>query len=173
MVGMLKTLGHNKGEALPLKLFEVSDVVFRYNKSPESAKERANVNHIGEKAISDVKLRTHQEVKAKNNRNVAIAYCNVTAVFEIIHGMLDYVMSVLKIPLASNNDQDVPITYSIRPSDDEAFFPGQRADVYLRRESKKKEKKVGVFGLVHPTVLERYQIPFPVVLLELRLQSCL
>ncbi len=50
---------------------------------------------------------------------------------------------------------------------DEAFFPERRADVLLRGA------KVGVFGIVHPEVLEAFDISYPVSALELDIEPFL
>lgn len=69
--GLLKTLAANKKMPLPIKLFEVSDVVVRDSSA---------------------------EVKARNKRHLAAIYCNKSAGFEMIHGLLDHVMRSLEIP---------------------------------------------------------------------------
>lgn len=69
--GLLKTLAANRKMPLPLKLFEVSDVV-----------------------LADAK----SEVGAKNERRVCAVNCNKTAGFEVVHGLLDRVMQLLEVP---------------------------------------------------------------------------
>ncbi|XP_050069267.1 phenylalanine--tRNA ligase beta subunit [Anopheles maculipalpis] len=69
--GLLKTLAANRKMPLPLKLFEVSDVVLADSKS---------------------------EVGAKNERRVCAVNCNKTAGFEVVHGLLDRVMQLLEVP---------------------------------------------------------------------------
>lgn len=69
--GLLKTLAANRKMPLPLKLFEVSDVV-----------------------LADAK----SEVRAKNERRVCAVNCNKTAGFEVVHGLLDRVMQLLEVP---------------------------------------------------------------------------
>lgn len=73
--GLLKTLNSNKKMPLPLKLFELGDVV-----------------------MSD----KSKDVGARNERHLAaIYYGKQTSGFEIIHGLLDRVMQVLDIPYES------------------------------------------------------------------------
>ncbi|KAL1374345.1 hypothetical protein pipiens_018131 [Culex pipiens pipiens] len=69
--GLLKTLAANRKMPLPLKLFEVSDVVLADSKA---------------------------EVGAKNERRVCAVNCNKTAGFEVVHGLLDRVMQLLEVP---------------------------------------------------------------------------
>lgn len=75
--GILKTISSNKHLPLPLKLFEVSDIVLR-----DESKSR----------------------RARNQRNVCFVYCGKTSGFEQIHGMLDRLMTVLNIPRSKGSD---------------------------------------------------------------------
>jgi len=69
--GLLKTLQANRKMPLPLKLFEISDVV-----------------------IKDAGA----EVGARNERHMAAVFYNKSPGFEIIHGLLDRVMQLLEVP---------------------------------------------------------------------------
>lgn len=57
--------------------------------------------------------------------------------------------------------------YEIRESENDTLFPGRRADVIY------KGIVVGFFGIVHPTVLEKFEICFPCSVLELNLEPFL
>lgn len=72
LAGALKTLGANKDLALPIKLFELSDVVF---------------------------LAPKKEVGSTNQRQLVAVHCSKESGFEVIHGLLNRVMEVLGIPL--------------------------------------------------------------------------
>ena len=69
--GLFKTLGANKNAPLPVRLFEVSDVVL----------------------LSDT-----AETGARNERRLAAAVCAKENTFETIHGFLNRVMDVLGVP---------------------------------------------------------------------------
>ncbi|CAH0723889.1 unnamed protein product, partial [Brenthis ino] len=69
--GLLKTLASNKKMPLPLKLFEISDVVLK----DETA-----------------------ETGARNVRRLCAAYCGRAAGFQHVHGLLDRVMAMLRQP---------------------------------------------------------------------------
>ncbi|GFG37483.1 hypothetical protein Cfor_09546 [Coptotermes formosanus] len=97
--GLLKTLAANKNMPLPLKLFEVSDVVL---------------------------LDKEAEVGARNERRVCALNCNKTPGFEIIHGLLDRLMQLLEVPRSSNKDG---IGYYLKAVDDPAYFPQRCAEV--------------------------------------------
>lgn len=67
--GLLKTIRENKHHAVPMKIFDVSDVAFK-----------------------DLSL----ERKSRNERHFAAAWYGRTSGFEIVHGLLDRVMAMLK-----------------------------------------------------------------------------
>lgn len=67
--GLLKTLRENKSHTVPMKIFEVSDVAFK-----DSSLER----------------------KSRNERHFSAAYYGKTSGFEVVHGLLDRVMAMLK-----------------------------------------------------------------------------
>lgn len=69
--GLLKTIRENKHHALPLRVFEASD--------------------IGLKDLS-------QERKTINQRHFASAWCGRTSGFETVHGLLDRLLLMLGIP---------------------------------------------------------------------------
>lgn len=96
---MLKTLASNKKMPLPLRIFQVADVVLQ---DPQ------------------------HEVGARNERRLCAVYCGMSSGFEIIHGLLDRVMLMINVPLANTAGEE---GYSIRPSSLPTFFPGRQAEV--------------------------------------------
>ncbi|XP_058043732.1 phenylalanine--tRNA ligase beta subunit isoform X1 [Ahaetulla prasina] len=74
--GLLKTVTANKKMPLPLKLFEISDIVVK-----DSTK----------------------DVGAKNHRHLCAIYYNRNPGFEIIHGLLDRIMQLLEVPPSKEN----------------------------------------------------------------------
>jgi phenylalanyl-tRNA synthetase beta chain len=62
---------------LPIKLFEISDVIIRDTKA---------------------------EVGARNERHLCVVYYNKMAKFEFIHGILDKIMHVLGVPRKSEEN---------------------------------------------------------------------
>lgn len=142
----LKTVGANKDAPLPLRLFEVSDVVLL---SDEAA------------------------CGAVNRRRLVAVNCDRSSGFEIVHGLLQRVMEALGVPIAAELDADPARDarraaygggYAWRPEDDPTFFPGRHAAVYA------KGQRVGQFGVVHPEVLAAFDIAYPVSALELDLE---
>ncbi|XP_046850860.1 phenylalanine--tRNA ligase beta subunit-like [Xenia sp. Carnegie-2017] len=99
--GLLKTVGANRKMPLPLKLFEISDIVLQDEK---------------------------KDVGARNHRRICVINYNKTPGFEIVHGLLDRIMQLLEIKPAknkSNNDNG----YFIKACEDPTFFPGRCAEV--------------------------------------------
>uniref|UniRef100_A0AAG5CWK2 Phenylalanine--tRNA ligase beta subunit n=1 Tax=Anopheles atroparvus TaxID=41427 RepID=A0AAG5CWK2_ANOAO len=129
--GLLKTLAANRKMPLPLKLFEVSDVVLADSKA---------------------------EVGAKNERRVCAVNCNKTAGFEVVHGLLDRVMQLLEVPW------DKAIGYYLQACDDPAYFPGRCASVLY------KGADIGRIGVLHPTVLNAFELSTPCSVVEFNME---
>ncbi|EDQ88240.1 uncharacterized protein MONBRDRAFT_26444 [Monosiga brevicollis MX1] len=105
--GLLRTVHSNLRMPLPIKVFEVSDVVL---------------------------LNPAAETGASNHRRLAAVQAGKSAGFEAVQGLLDLVMQMLEVPrddqLALKPDGRA---YTLRPSQDPAFF-GQlgAADIIFR-----------------------------------------
>ncbi|KAA8568734.1 hypothetical protein MFRU_012g02240 [Monilinia fructicola] len=153
--GLLKTIRENKKHSLPLKVFEVSDVAFK-----------------------DLSL----ERKSRNERHFAAAWYGKTSGFEIVHGLLDRILLMLqtafltneeglegkKIDFAIKENPTKPDGYWIEEIDEPTFFAGHAAAIYLRLGGK--EVRVGEFGILHPTVLDKFELKYPVSTLEINLE---
>ena len=88
--GLLKTIRENRSHSLPIRIFESSDVVV---KDPT------------------------QERQARNIRRAAAVWCNKTAGFEVVHGLLDRLMAILEIPRISAGDRKAEYGYYIQETD--------------------------------------------------------
>ncbi|KIY49327.1 phenylalanyl-tRNA synthetase subunit beta [Fistulina hepatica ATCC 64428] len=155
--GLLKTIRENRSHALPIHIFETSDVVFK-----DPSRER----------------------QARNERHAAAVWCNKTAGFEIVHGLLDRGMKMLEVPRISSTDTMAPTGYYIKESSDPTFFPGRAATIYYRAPAKDKSLKnnlksalhvasdtpIGQLGVLHPTVLEQFEITYPCSAVEFSLE---
>jgi phenylalanyl-tRNA synthetase beta chain len=141
--GLLKTIRENKHHAVPIKVFEVSDVAFK-----------------------DETL----ERKARNERHFAAAWYGKTSGFEMVHGLLDRVLLMLKqdfvfgvadaetkkLEYAVSEEPTKKDGYWIEEIDEPTFFAGHAAAIWLRINGK--EARVGEFGILHPTVLEKFEL---------------
>lgn len=162
--GLLKTIRENRSHALPIKIFETSDVVFK-----DIGKER----------------------QARNERHAAAVWCNKTAGFEIVHGVLDRAMKMLEIPHASPDIKAgtgyylketsgmCPFYHQFNNSNccsDPMYFPGRAARIIYRvpatdSQSPLLEIEIGRIGVLHPTVLEKFDVGYPCSALEFNLES--
>ncbi|EDW80772.1 uncharacterized protein Dwil_GK11710 [Drosophila willistoni] len=132
--GLLKTLVANRKMPLPLKLFEISDVV-----------------------LADEKT----EVGARNERRLCAVNCNKTAGFEVVHGLLDRVMQLLSVPWKTGN---VTKGYSLQAADDPSYFPGRCANVMYDNVA------IGKIGVLHPTVLQAFELTTPCSVVEFTIE---
>lgn len=176
--GLLKALSSNKGlVSLPIRLFEVSDVV--------------HLSHTS-------------ETGAQNERHIAALYCDSGASgFSSIHGLLDRIMmqngyfasawlseerakrekrnaaaakrlaTIAKSSAAADAEEqslaedlsDLQIAedriYSIVASANNTFLPGRCAEVRVQ------SRTIGTFGILHPNVLKAFELPYPCSALEL------
>ncbi|OIW28508.1 phenylalanyl-tRNA synthetase [Coniochaeta ligniaria NRRL 30616] len=154
--GLLKTLRENKAMRLPLQIFETSDVVFK-----DDSLER----------------------KARNERHFAAAFYGKTSGFEIVHGLLDRVLAMLRVALITHEEglgagKIIDFKVAENPSKEEGyfieeiheptFFEGRAAAIFLRLDGQ--TKRIGEFGVLHPTVLEKFDLKYPVSTLEINLE---
>lgn len=143
--GLLKTLSENKAMRLPLMIFEASDVVFK-----DEAAER----------------------RARNERRWSAAYYGKTSGFEVVHGLLDRVMTMLRVALVTHEEgldgksvdfkvKENPSQqdgYFIKEIDEPTFFNGRAAAIYVRLGGKL--QRIGELGVLHPTVLDKFDLRY-------------
>lgn len=129
--GLLKTLAANKKMPLPLKLFEIGDVVLQ-DKSAETG--------------------------ALNERRLCAVHCGRAAGFQFVHGLLDRVMALLRLPWHPDRG------YYLRQCEDSAYFPGRCAEVILRG------RPIGRIGVLHPSVLAAFDLTNPCSALEITIE---
>jgi phenylalanyl-tRNA synthetase beta chain len=54
---------------------------------------------------------------------------------------------------------------------DPTYFPGHAASIHVRIAGKK--QVIGSFGILHPTVLEKFELKYPVSALEMNIEAFL
>ncbi|KAF8450549.1 phenylalanyl-tRNA synthetase subunit beta [Boletus edulis BED1] len=154
--GLLKTIRENRSHPLPIRLFELSDVVFKD---------------------------TTQERQTRNERHAAAVWCSKTAGFEVVHGLLDRAMRMLEVPRIGKGDKDKPRGYYIVEGDDPAYFPGRAATIYYRSPPSiqttlndvrvpavSRDTMIGTLGVLHPSVLANFEINYPCSALEFNVE---
>ncbi|CDH55733.1 phenylalanyl-trna beta subunit [Lichtheimia corymbifera JMRC:FSU:9682] len=143
--GVLKTINSNKKLPLPIKVFEVSDIGLK-----DESRER----------------------RTRNERHVCAAYMSKTSGFEVIHGLLNRLMEMLNTHLVAKDGN--ALGYWIQESENPTYFPGRSADIHLRyvneETGERKQEIVGSFGVLHPTVLENFELTHPTTALEFNLE---
>ncbi|KAI5847868.1 hypothetical protein DFP73DRAFT_543496 [Morchella snyderi] len=143
--GILKTIRENRKHSLPIKVFESSDVAFK-----------------------DESL----ERKSRNERHFAAAICGKTSGFEVVHGLLDRVMAMLSTGVKESGAEKAKEGYWIEACDDPTYFPGRAASIWISYQDGRKAS-IGTFGILHPSVLEKFEIPYPVSAVEINLEAFL
>ncbi|KAJ7590851.1 hypothetical protein C8J56DRAFT_934039 [Mycena floridula] len=154
--GLLKTIRENRSHALPINIFEVGDIVVK-----DSSKER----------------------QTSNIRHACAVWCNKTAGFEVVHGVLDRAMKMLEVPRIQSDDTKAETGYYLKETSDPVYFPGRAATIYYRAPPKKKtvtsalksliktwDIEIGTLGILHPSVLEKFEIGFPCSAVEFTLE---
>lgn len=114
-----------------------------------------NIFEISDCAVIDP---TH-DTGARNHRKICVMQLNTTASFEVLHGTLDLLM--MKIGAVRNKD------YYLKeqaPNEDKKYFDKRGGNVMLAGE------KIGTIGILHPEVIENFQLKNPVSVFELDLQ---
>lgn len=129
--GILKTVTANKRMPLPLKLFEISDVVLADDTT---------------------------KVGARNERRIAAVNCNKSAGFEVVHGLLDLVMQLLEVPWKGENG------YLLEATEDPAYFPGRCANIQYKGTA------IGKIGVLHPNVLQAFELTNPCAVFEITIE---
>lgn len=84
-------------------------------------------------------------------------FLNTTSGFEIIHGILDLLMTKIGGKFGAD--------YKIQECEDPMFFPKRGASVNF------KGKTIGQLGVLHPEVLGNFHLKYPVSCFEIRLDD--
>lgn len=133
LAGLLKTVAANRKMPLPLKIFEVSDVLL---------------------------VDAEAEVGARNERRLCAVNCNKSAGFEVVHGLLDRVMQLLEVRWDKGEDG-----YYLEACEDATYFPGRCAAIKWRGG-----KVIGKIGVIHPSVLQAFELTNPCAAVELSIE---
>lgn len=88
--GLLKTVRENRSHALPIRIFETGDIV-----------------------VKDLS----RERQARNIRYAGAVWCNKTAGFEVIHGVLDRAMKMLEVPRIRSDDYEKETGYYLKETE--------------------------------------------------------
>jgi phenylalanyl-tRNA synthetase beta chain len=65
----------------------------------------------------------------------------------MVHGLLDRIFLMLRVS-----------DYFLKEISDSTFFPGRAAGVYLGKAGAEDSRRVGEIGVLHPEVLEKFDL---------------
>ncbi|CCE62679.1 hypothetical protein TPHA_0D00350 [Tetrapisispora phaffii CBS 4417] len=132
--GILKTVKENRKHSLPIKLFETGDVVFKNEQL---------------------------ERKAYNERHWGAIYVGKNSGFEIIQGLLGKIMQTFR----TNWLIDYGVSSSGRGywiEEDKSlttYFEGRGARIMFRSKEGEQAQQIGHLGVLHPEVMNNFDIP--------------
>ncbi|RCK62662.1 Phenylalanine--tRNA ligase beta subunit [Candida viswanathii] len=132
--GILKTIKENRKHSLPIKVFECGDIV-----------------------LKDDKL----ERGAFNQRNWAAIYAGKTSGFEMVQGLLGKIMQTMRTPWLEKPSEDKRRGYWIEEDkENPTFFPGRGAKIFFRSADNGEAQVIGSLGVLHPEVMNNFDIPY-------------
>ncbi|KAH0624011.1 hypothetical protein JD844_007288 [Phrynosoma platyrhinos] len=112
--GLLKTVAANRKMPLPLKLFEISDIVVKDSTKANTVRGCLVQNPFFPGLQLDIQQLKEAhgviDVGARNHRHLCAIYYNKNPGFEVIHGLLDRVMQLLDVPPNKENGYYIKAT---------------------------------------------------------------
>jgi len=140
--GILKTLESNKDFPLPIKVFEVSDIMI----------------------IDDT-----TDTGARNRRELCAVYCNSLSQFEVIHSLLDKIMSSFNYKFKDDKEDKREKYYLISTtSSNPTFLEGRQGTIVAYVNGNKRE--MGTIGVLNPQVILNFKLLYPCSALILDIQ---
>jgi len=174
--GALRTLASNRDAPLPVKVFEVGDVVL-LDGAPDGLEggrwgdfDEGEGGEAGTTKATTMKATPPpcpipafaNGTGATNSRRLVVCYAAPEGCFQVVHGYLNRIMEVLGVPTrdptlsaalgagcaaaAEKQRRDGAPCYGWEPSRDPAFFPGRQASVVLYEAVEEEEKAAGGGG---------------------------
>lgn len=139
--GLLKCINSNKNNKLPLKLFEIADVMLKVGSEGDDMNGMWNHQNVLDRHIGAV-----------NQRRLSVVLSNVnSSELDFIHGTLDYIFKKLYL--------EKKYSYKLKKCENEFLFEGLQANIFLVNEETGKEmfesERIGYLGVVHPEILKR------------------
>uniref|UniRef100_A0A7E4V1W2 Phenylalanine--tRNA ligase beta subunit n=1 Tax=Panagrellus redivivus TaxID=6233 RepID=A0A7E4V1W2_PANRE len=142
--GLLKTLSYNKDMPLPLKVFEIQDIIIK----DEST-----------------------DTNSRNERHLGALHYSKTGGFEIIHGFLDRIMELLDYEFKKPTGRGYFIKEHEDPSYFPGRCA--QVLINNTAAAGGKPVVVGTFGILHPQVISAFALTMPCSALELNLEPFL
>ncbi|TXT62548.1 MAG: Phenylalanine--tRNA ligase beta subunit [Promethearchaeota archaeon] len=124
---LMETIGYNRSEEKPIKIFEVGDII---------------------------QLDETEETGANRRLHLAAATYHENADFTEIRSTIDFIITAL----------GYTENYEIMPNNNPTYIEGRCGTIMIGN------KKIGEIGEIHPEVLNKFKLEFPVAALEINLQ---
>jgi len=106
--------------------------------------------------VSDTVVKDAEtDTGAKNIRKIAALVIDTASNFEVIHGLLDLLMTKVGADFAKRDYK------LVEDNEDVRFFPTRGFSVLLNGI------KIGSIGVIHPEVLGHFELKYPVSAVEL------
>ena len=120
------------------------------------------------------------KIGTRNRRMICAVYAGPTSGFEIIHGLVDRIMTLCEVGPEENyiknsikgDEEKYRVAkegwfYDIREAKGGGtYFPGRAADVLLTTPDSP-QKVIGSFGILHPNVLKNFDVQYPASCVEI------
>jgi phenylalanyl-tRNA synthetase beta chain len=144
--------------------------------------------------VSDIcRLDPTTDTGARNERHACVVYTGPTAGLEIIHGVVDRLFELLnvrpelvtekqsmsrgEIKEMEESKSDKPTTsgepiqrYILQEQDNATYFPSRSANILIDMGDGSPPVKIGEMGVLHPDVLTKFQLGYPVSCMEIDLE---
>jgi phenylalanyl-tRNA synthetase beta chain len=179
--GLLKALASNKGLVnLPIKLFEISDVCVQSKEKDVGAKNirMAAALYCGLTSGLEIIHSLLDRIMLMNNY-LSQPFINQQLAEQEKSQKADKTKTKAKKDkgnkAAEENKEtaeeeekkfeyDANRVYTVRTANNSTFLPGRSADIYIAKN------KIGSFGILHPKVLQAYEINYPCSAVEINIE---
>ncbi|KAI3403996.2 FRS1 [Candida oxycetoniae] len=139
--GLLKTVKENRKHSLPIRVFECGDIVLK---------------------------NADLERGAFNQRNWGALYVGKASGFEYVQGLLGKIMQTMRTPWIEAPSTDKRRGYWIEEDkENTTYFDGRGARVLFRSKQDGEVSEVGSIGVLHPEVMNNFDIPYAASYVEI------
>lgn len=179
--GILKTLAYNKSISHKdgIKLFEISDVVLRTNLNEIGCENKRRFVGLYSSLTSKLEV-IHGLVDRifRCSQIIPLESYGLTSLTSYEYNQLKKISRKTKEQLQTENGIEIiegDICYYLQSNTDPMYYPGMGADIILRKviNNQINDSIIGTMGVLHPDVLNKYEISYPCSVVELDLEALL
>lgn len=198
--GLLKALSNNQGQVnLPIRLFECGDIGFQSDESDVGAVNQRRLGalycdvrsgfeviqallerimtvngvyfgpSVTEYRVNRARAAEKREAMRKANEAAEKKKAKAAKGKKAEEAKEDAAPAA---PAADDDEQEWKVvdTFTLRKSSHPSYFPGRCADIVLHRMAQQDEVVIGQFGILHPDVINQFDIPYVCSAIELNLE---